>query len=152
MVNVPPCKKKYLYSKGREEGAVGCKTRRSEHSARMRMLWPASTPRHPWVAPLGWVFLATRGAMGGVLRLGGTPPYPLPGELRRPPPPPPKKCVLVCPYASSPGLPTRQNTPAFDAAIYYPNSTSYQLQPSFHTHSTEPEPTARARRAGKEFY
>ena len=59
---------------------------------------------------------------------------------------------LVCRYARSPGLAARQNTPALDAAIYYPNSTSYQLQPSFHTHSTEPEPTARARRAGKEFY
>ena len=59
---------------------------------------------------------------------------------------------LVCRYARSPGLAARQNTPAFDAAIYYPNGTSYQLQPSFHTHSTEPEPTARARRAGKEFY
>ena len=26
-----------------------------------------------------------------------------------------------------------QNTPALDAAIYYPDSTLYQLQPSFHT-------------------
>ena len=49
-------------------------------------------------------------------------------------------------------LPARQNTPAIDAAIYHPNSTLYQLQPSFHTSWTEPEPTARARRAGKEFY
>ena len=49
-------------------------------------------------------------------------------------------------------LTARQNTPAIDAAIYRPNSPSYQLQPSFHTQSTEPEPTARARRAGKEFY
>ena len=46
----------------------------------------------------------------------------------------------------------RQNTPAFGDAFYYPIKTLYQLQPSFHTHSTEPEPTARARRAGKEFY
>ena len=46
----------------------------------------------------------------------------------------------------------RQNTPAIDTAIYRPNVALYQLQPSFHTHSTEPEPTARARRAGKEFY
>ena len=45
-----------------------------------------------------------------------------------------------------------QNTPALDSAIYRPNDTLYQLQPSFHTQSTEPEPTARARRAGKEFY
>ena len=41
-------------------------------------------------------------------------------------------------------LPARQNTPAIDAAIYRPNETLYQLQPSFHTQSTEPEPTARA--------
>ena len=59
---------------------------------------------------------------------------------------------LVCRYASSPGLAARQFTPAIDAAIYRPNSTSYQLQPSFHTSWTEPEPTARARRAGEEFY
>ena len=59
---------------------------------------------------------------------------------------------LVCRYARSLGLAARQNTPALDTAIYYPNSTSYQLQPSFHTSSTEPEPTARARGAGKEFY
>ena len=45
-----------------------------------------------------------------------------------------------------------QNTPAIDGAFYHPNSTLYQLQPSFHPQSTEPEPTARARRAGKEFY
>ena len=45
-----------------------------------------------------------------------------------------------------------QNTPAIDGAFYRPNGTSYQLQPSFHTQSTEPEPTARARRAGEEFY
>ena len=49
-------------------------------------------------------------------------------------------------------LTARQSTPAIDAAIYRPNSTLYQLQPSFHPQSTEPEPTARARRAGKEFY
>ena len=59
---------------------------------------------------------------------------------------------LVCRYASSLGLAARQFTPAIDAAIYRPIGTSYQLQPSFHAHSTEPEPTARARRAGKEFY
>ena len=59
---------------------------------------------------------------------------------------------LVCRYARSPGLAARQNTPAIDGAFYRPNSTSYQLQPSFHTYPTEPEPTARARRAGKEFY
>ena len=45
-----------------------------------------------------------------------------------------------------------QSRPAIDAAIYRPNGTLYQLQPSFHTSSTEPEPTARARRAGEEFY
>ena len=60
--------------------------------------------------------------------------------------------TLVSPYTSSPGLAARQNTPAIDGAFYRPNGTSYQLQPSFHTQSTEPEPTARARRAGKEFY
>jgi len=49
-------------------------------------------------------------------------------------------------------LTARQSRPALDAAIYYPDSTLYQLQPSFHTQSTEPEPTARARRAGEEFY
>jgi len=59
---------------------------------------------------------------------------------------------LVCRYARSLGLAACQNTPALDAAFYYPISTLYQLQPSFHTESTEPEPTARARRAGKEFY
>ena len=59
---------------------------------------------------------------------------------------------LVCRYASSLGLAARQNTPAIDAAIYRPNSTTYQLQPSFHPQSTEPEPTARARGAGEEFY
>ena len=52
---------------------------------------------------------------------------------------------LVCRCTSS-------ATPAIDAAIYRPNGTSYQLQPSFHTSWTEPEPTARARRAGEEFY
>ena len=45
-----------------------------------------------------------------------------------------------------------QSTPAIDAAIYRPNGTLYQRQPSFHTSWTEPEPTARARRAGEEFY
>ena len=59
---------------------------------------------------------------------------------------------LVCPYARSLGPAARQNTPAIYGAFYRPNGTSYQLQPSFHTHPTEPEPTARARRAGKEFY
>ena len=59
---------------------------------------------------------------------------------------------LVCRYARSLGLADRQNTPAIDAAIYRPDGTLYQLQPSFHTSSTEPEPTARARRAGKDFY
>ena len=59
---------------------------------------------------------------------------------------------LVCRYARSLSLAARQNTPAIDGAFYRPNDTSYQLQPSFHAHSTEPEPTARARRAGKEFY
>ena len=60
--------------------------------------------------------------------------------------------MLVCPYARSLCLADRQNTQAIDSAIHRPDSTSYQLQPSFHTHSTEPEPTARARRAGEEFY
>ena len=64
----------------------------------------------------------------------------------------PKLRRLVCPYARSLRLAARQNTPAFDGAFYRPNGTSYQLQPSFHTYSTEPEPTARARRAGKELY
>ena len=49
-------------------------------------------------------------------------------------------------------LTTCQITPAIDSVIYRPIGTLYQLQPSFHTSSTEPEPTARARRAGKEFY
>ena len=49
-------------------------------------------------------------------------------------------------------LTTCQNTPAIDAAFYRPIGTLYQLQPSFHPHSTEPEPTARARRAGEEFW
>ena len=40
-----------------------------------------------------------------------------------------------------------QSRPAIDAAIYRPNVTLYQLQPSFHISSTEPEPTARARSA-----
>ena len=46
----------------------------------------------------------------------------------------------------------RKSRPAIDGAFYYPVDALYQLQPSFHTSSTEPEPTARARRAGKEFY
>ena len=45
-----------------------------------------------------------------------------------------------------------QNTPALDGAFYHRTGTLYQLQHSFHKQSTEPEPTARARRAGKEFY
>ena len=45
-----------------------------------------------------------------------------------------------------------QNTPAFGGTFYYPIKTLYQLQPSFHSQSTEPEPTARARRAGEELY
>ena len=60
--------------------------------------------------------------------------------------------MLVCPYASSPGLAARQSVPAIDDAFYYPISILYQLQLSFHPQSTEPEPTARARRAGEEFY
>ena len=60
--------------------------------------------------------------------------------------------MLVCRYASSPGLALAKNTPAIDTAIYHPIGTSYQLQLSFHPHSTEPEPTARARRAREEFY
>ena len=39
--------------------------------------------------------------------------------------------VLVCRYASSPGLAARQNTPAIDTAIYHPNGTLYKLRPSF---------------------
>ena len=58
----------------------------------------------------------------------------------------------MCRYASSLGLEARQITPAINAAFYRPDGTSYQLQPSFHTYQTEPEPTARARRAGEEFY
>ena len=45
-----------------------------------------------------------------------------------------------------------QNTLATDDAFHRPDSTLYQLQTSFHTHSTVPESTARARRAGEEFY
>ena len=59
---------------------------------------------------------------------------------------------LVCPYARSLGLAARQFTPAIEGAFYDPIGTLYQLQPSFHTQSTEPEPVARARRAGEEFY
>ena len=63
-----------------------------------------------------------------------------------------RRVLVVCRYASSLGLAARQITPAIDAAFYRPIGTSYQLQPSFLTQSTEPEPTARARRAGEEFY
>ena len=49
-------------------------------------------------------------------------------------------------------LTARQFTPAIGGAFYYPDDTLYQLQPSFYTYPTEPEPVARARRAGKEFY
>ena len=56
------------------------------------------------------------------------------------------------PRHSQMSLKACQSTPAIDAAIYRPNGTLYQLQPSFHTSWTEPEPTARARRAGEEFY
>ena len=45
-----------------------------------------------------------------------------------------------------------QSTPAIDSAFFRPIGTLYQLQFSFHSHSTEPEPPARARRAGEEFY
>ena len=58
----------------------------------------------------------------------------------------------MCRYARSLVLAACQNTPAIDGAFYRPDGTSYQLQPSFHTSWTEPEPTARARRAGEEFY
>ena len=37
-------------------------------------------------------------------------------------------------------------------ALDRPNETLYQLQSSFHTQSTETEPTARARRAGEDSY
>ena len=56
------------------------------------------------------------------------------------------------PRHSRMSLTSFQSRPAIDAAIPRPNGTLYQLQPSFHLQSTEPEPTARARRAGKEFY
>ena len=49
-------------------------------------------------------------------------------------------------------LTARQSAPAINAGFYRPTGTLYQLQPSFHTSWTEPEPTARARRAGEEFY
>ena len=58
---------------------------------------------------------------------------------------------LVCRYARSLGLAARQNTPAIDGAFYRPDSTLYQLQLSFHTQSTEPEPTARARGREKNY-
>ena len=50
--------------------------------------------------------------------------------------------MQVCFGHSRMSLTACQNTPAIDAAFYRPDSTLYQLQPSFHTHSTEPEPTA----------
>ena len=56
------------------------------------------------------------------------------------------------PRHSQMSLTARQSRPAINAAIPHPDGTLYQLQPSFHTQSTEPEPTARARRAGEEFY
>ena len=56
------------------------------------------------------------------------------------------------PRHSRTSLAACQNTPAIDGAIYRPNGTLYQLQLSFHTSSMEPEPTARARRAGEGFY
>ena len=56
------------------------------------------------------------------------------------------------PRHSRMSLTSFQSIPAIDAAIYRPYRTLYQLQPSFHPQSTEPEPTARARRAGEEFY
>ena len=56
------------------------------------------------------------------------------------------------PRHSRMSLTSFQSRPAIEGAFYRPNETLYQLQPSFHTQSTEPEPTARARRAGKEFY
>ena len=51
------------------------------------------------------------------------------------------------PRHSRMSLTSFQSRPAMDAAIYRPIGALYQLQPSFHTSSTEPEPTARARRA-----
>merc|ERR1711965_645017 len=56
------------------------------------------------------------------------------------------------PRHSRMSLTSFQSRPAIDAAFYHLIGTLYQLQPSFHTSSTEPEPTARARRAGEEFY
>ncbi len=41
---------------------------------------------------------------------------------------------LLCRHARSLVLAARQNTPAIDAAFYRPITTSYQLQPSFHTY------------------
>ena len=58
---------------------------------------------------------------------------------------------LVCRYARSLGLAARQNTPAIDGAIYRPNGTSYQLQPSFHTIDGTGADGPRSR-AGEEFY
>ena len=56
------------------------------------------------------------------------------------------------PRHSRMSLKARQITPAIDATIHYLDSALYQLQPSFHTSSTEPDPTAHVPRAGKEFY
>ena len=56
------------------------------------------------------------------------------------------------PRHSRMSLTSFQSRPAIGGAIYRPNGALYQLQPSFHPQSTEPEPTARARRAGEEFY
>ena len=56
------------------------------------------------------------------------------------------------PRHSRMSLTSRQFTPAIEGAFYDPIDTLYQLQLSFHTYPTEPEPTARARRAGEEFY
>ena len=70
----------------------------------------------------------------------------------------PRKIPSCVPEGTAPrrhsrmNLTARQFTPAIDGAIPHPDSTLYQLQPSFHTQSTEPRPTARARRAGKGFY
>ena len=56
------------------------------------------------------------------------------------------------PRHSQMSITAHQSKAAIDAAFYHPIDTLYQLQSSFHPQSTEPEPTARARRAGKEFY
>ena len=59
--------------------------------------------------------------------------------------------MLVCRYASSLGLAARQNTPAIEGAFYCPYSTSYTLQPSFHTSSMEPEPTGNGAPSGPNY-